>query len=174
ICMLHEPQQQVHALVEHLFRHEAGRMLAALTRWFSLVNLDLAEEVVQDAMVQALRQWPFRGIPENPAAWLMQTARNKALDALRRRAVFRRQEHDLNGHAAALADPASDELTDDQLAMIFACCHPVLSAAARVALTLKSVGGFDVAEIARAFLTNQTTIPQPLLPPQHPPPEPPP
>jgi RNA polymerase sigma-70 factor (ECF subfamily) len=156
-------QQDVRALVEHLFRHEAGRLLAALTRHFGLANLDLAEEVVQDAMVQALRQWPFRGVPDNPAAWLMQTARNKALDVLRRRAMLRRQEDDLDSHAATLPASAPEELADDQLAMIFACCHPVLSAEARTALTLKSVGGFGVAEIARAFLAPETTIAQRLV-----------
>lgn len=81
-----EPQGHVRELVEHLFRHQAGQMLAALTHVFGLENLDLAEEVVQEALVQALRQWPFHGTPDNPRAWLLQTARNKALDLLRRRA----------------------------------------------------------------------------------------
>jgi RNA polymerase sigma-70 factor (ECF subfamily) len=161
--MFDESQEQVHALVDHLFRHEAGRMLAALARLFGLANLDLAEEVVQDAMVQALRQWPFRGIPTNPAAWLMQTARNKALDILRRRAILRRQEYDLDSRAAAFAEPAGDEIVDDQLSIIFACCHPALPPEARVALTLKSVGGFGVAEIVRAFLSQETTIAQRLV-----------
>ncbi|HMF13401.1 MAG TPA: sigma-70 family RNA polymerase sigma factor [Gemmataceae bacterium] len=161
--MSQEAREEVHALVEHLFRHEAGRMLAALTRMFGLADFDPAEEVVQDAMVQALRQWPFRGVPDNPAAWLMRTARNKALDVLRRRTLFRRQECDLDDQAAASQEPVGDELADDQLAMIFACCHPVLPAEARIALTLKSVGGFGVAEIARAFLTQEATIAQRLV-----------
>jgi RNA polymerase sigma-70 factor (ECF subfamily) len=160
--MSHAPPQIVHALVEHLFRHEAGRMLAALTRLFGLAEFDLAEEVVQDAMVQALRKWPFAGIPDNPAAWLMQTARNKALDVLRRRTVLRRRDHDLDSVAAA-EGPSLEEVNDDQLAMMFACCHPALPAEAQVALTLKSVSGFGVAEIARAFLTQEATIAQRLV-----------
>lgn len=157
-----QPPQSVHALVEHLFRHEAGRMLAALTRVFGLAELDLAEEVVQDAMVQALRKWPFAGIPDNPAAWLMQTARNKALDVLRRRAVLRRRDHDLNS-VAAVEEPSPDEVNDDQLAMMFACCHPALPGESQVALALKSVSGFGVPEIARAFLTQEATIAQRLV-----------
>jgi RNA polymerase sigma-70 factor (ECF subfamily) len=160
--MSQPPSQTVHALVEHLFRHEAGRMLAALTRLFGLAEIDLAEEVVQDAMVQALRKWPFAGIPDNPAAWLMQTARNKALDVLRRRATLRRRDHDLGG-VAAVEQPSMEEVNDDQLAMMFACCHPALSAEAQVALTLKSVSGFGVPEIARAFLTQEATIAQRLV-----------
>jgi RNA polymerase sigma-70 factor (ECF subfamily) len=161
--MSRDAPEEVHALVEHLFRHEAGRMLAALTRMFGLADFDLAEEVVQDAMVQALRQWPFRGVPENPAAWLMKTARNKALDLFRRRALLRRQQCDLDSQVADSLEPAGDELSDDQLAMIFACCHPVLPTEARIALTLKSVGGFGIAEIARAFLAQETAIAQRLV-----------
>jgi RNA polymerase sigma-70 factor (ECF subfamily) len=165
-----QPQAQVHELVEHLFRHEAGRMLATLSRVFGLENLDLAEEVVQEALLQALRQWPFQGIPDNPRAWLTQVARNKALDLLRRRASLRRKERELEQQFAARQSAvAAAELSeaavlgDEQLAMIFACCHPGLPPDAQVALTLKAVSGFSVAEIARAFLAEDATISQRLV-----------
>jgi RNA polymerase sigma-70 factor (ECF subfamily) len=165
-----QPQAQVRELVEHLFRHEAGRMLATLSRVFGLENLDLAEEVVQEALLQALRQWPFQGIPDNPRAWLTQVARNKALDLLRRRASLRRKERELEQQFAARQSAvAATELSetavlgDEQLAMIFACCHPGLLPDAQVALTLKAVSGFSVAEIARAFLAEDATIAQRLV-----------
>jgi RNA polymerase sigma-70 factor (ECF subfamily) len=160
----------VHELVEHLFRHEAGRMLAALTHIFGLANLDVAEEVVQEALLQALQQWRFHGIPDNPQAWLLRAARNKALDRFRRQAVLRRKEHELRqrlNERQARQDgadpPGAGELADEQLAMIFACCAPALPSEARVALTLKAVSGFSVAEIARAFLAEEPTIAQRLV-----------
>src|SRR6516225_8806412 len=122
-------EAQVRELVEHLFRHEAGQMLAALTHVFGLENLDLVEEVVQDALLQALQQWRFHGIPDNPQAWLLRAARNKALDVLRRQAALRRKEHELERRLrerhlrAVVADPPeAGELADEQLAMIFVCC----------------------------------------------------
>lgn len=141
-------------------------MVAALGRVFGMAHLELAEEVVQEAMLQALRQWPFRGGPKEPAAWLRQTARNKALDAVRRQAAFRRKQEEieerLRDETASEVQPF-DEIADDQLAMMFACCHPVLAAESRVALTLKAVCGFGVAEIARAFLQPEATIAQRLV-----------
>src|SRR5258708_29990664 len=151
-------------LLDHLFRHEAGRITAAVCSAFGLANLDLAEEVVQDALLQALRPWPFRGVPENPAAWLAQTARNRALDLIRRKATLRRKQPDIERRLSApspIAPP--DEIADEQLAMVFACCHPALAAETRVALTLKAVCGFGAAEIARAFLTPEATIAQRLV-----------
>src|SRR5581483_5526616 len=129
-------QQPVHALVEHLFRHQAGKMLSTLSRIFGLENLDLAEEVVQEEMLQALRQWPYKGVPDNPTAWLVQAARNKALDVLRRRSALRRKEHEVEGllRLREVAQEAPTEGEDDQLAMMFACCHPAIPAEARVAL----------------------------------------
>ncbi len=156
-------------LVEHLFRRQAGQMLARLCRVFGLKHLDLAEEVVQDALVQALRQWPFRGIPDDPAAWLLRVASNRALDVLRRSTSLRRKLADLRDAATPqpAADPAAlpwdGDLGDDQLAMTFACCHPALAEEIRVALTLKAVAGFGVAEVARAFLVPETTIAQRLV-----------
>lgn len=162
--------QQVRQLVEHLFRHHAGQMLATLTHLFGLEHLDLVEEVVQESLMLALRQWPFQGIPEHPRAWLIQAARNKALDALRRRSTLRRIEPELlhrlqqRQEQAELTElPEAGELEDEQLAMIFVCCDPVLTDEARVALTLKTVSGFSVAEIARAFLVEEATIAQRLV-----------
>lgn len=162
--------QQVRQLVEHLFRHHAGQMLATLTHLFGLEHLDLVEEVVQESLILALRQWPFQGIPDHPRAWLIQAARNKALDVLRRRSTLRRIEPELlqrlqqRQEQAELTDlPESGELEDEQLAMIFVCCDPALADEARVALTLKTVSGFSVAEIARAFLVEETAIAQRLV-----------
>jgi RNA polymerase sigma-70 factor (ECF subfamily) len=160
----------VRDLVEHLFRHQAGRMLATLTHIFGLEHLDLAEEVVQDALLQALRQWPFQGIPDNPRAWLVRAARNKALDLLRRRSALRRKKPELEqrlqerqSRADNASWPEASELLDEQLAMILVCCDPVLPEVARVALTLQAVSGFSVAEIARAFLAEEATIAQRLV-----------
>jgi RNA polymerase sigma-70 factor (ECF subfamily) len=163
-------RRPVHALVEHLFRHQAGQMLATLTHIFGLENLDLAEEVVQEALLQALQDWQFAGIPDNPRAWLVRAARNKALDRLRRLAALRRKtpelelllkERQARTDGAEAAD--AGELQDEQLAMILVCCDPALPPEARVALTLKAVSGFSVAEIARAFLCEETTIAQRLV-----------
>jgi RNA polymerase sigma-70 factor (ECF subfamily) len=161
---------RVRELVEHLFRHQAGQMLATLTHVFGLENLDLAEEVVQDALLQALRSWPFDGIPDNPRAWLFRAARNKAVDLLRRQTAFRDKEPELEQRLKerqqrqdATEIPEVGELQDEQLAMIFVCCDPALPAESRVALTLKAVSGFSVAEIARAFLSEEPTIAQRLV-----------
>ncbi|HEY2158610.1 MAG TPA: sigma-70 family RNA polymerase sigma factor, partial [Isosphaeraceae bacterium] len=161
------PAPEVHTLVDHLFRHHAAAMLSGLSRRLGLENLDLAEEVVQDSMLQALRLWPYHGIPENPRAWLMQVARNKALDLVRRRGVFRRKQREIavaESDLTLLAQPDEDgALDDEQLAMIFACNHPALAPDSRVALTLKAACGFSVPEIARAFLAPEPTIAQRLV-----------
>jgi RNA polymerase sigma-70 factor (ECF subfamily) len=154
----------VPGLVEHLFRREAGRLVAGLGRRLGAAHLDLAEEAVQDALILALRQWPFAGVPANPAAWLARAARHRALDRLRRRAAFSRASDELARAVPAIAAvPEPDEVLDDQLAMIFACCHPALPAEGQVALTLKVVCGFSTAEIARAFLVDETAIAQRLV-----------
>jgi RNA polymerase sigma-70 factor (ECF subfamily) len=160
----------VRELVEHLFRHQAGQMLATLTHVFGLEHLDLAEEVVQEALVQALQTWGFVGVPDNPRAWLTRAAHNKALDVLRRRASLRRREPEIEERLKerqaqqAVVDPPEDgELADEQLAMIFVSCDPALPAEGRVALTLKAVSGFSVAEIARAFLSEEATVAQRLV-----------
>jgi RNA polymerase sigma factor (sigma-70 family) len=161
---------EVPQLVDHLFRREAGRMVALLTRLVGPENLGLAEDVVQEALLQALRTWPFRGIPDNPSGWLLQVAKNRSLDLLRRDANLARKEESIRAWAAALppADSGTlgtleDEALDDQLRMIFICCQAAVPREARVALTLKTVGGFGVPEIARAFLAKEATIAQRLV-----------
>lgn len=150
----------VHGLLDHLFRRQAGRLVAALARLLGPDRLDLAEEVVQDAIVRALEVWPHRGVPSDPAAWLARVARNRAIDLLRREATLRDR--------LARWDPeqptrASADGMDDELAMVFLCCHPSLPRESRVALTLKTVGGFGVTEIARAFLARPDAIAQRLV-----------
>ena len=161
-------ENRIDELVDHLFRHQAGQMMAALTHMFGIENLDLAEDVVQDALMQALKQWPYRGIPDNPRAWLIQVARNKALDLLRRKSTLKRVELQLQKQLEEYRPdfPESDPncaFRDEQLAMIFACCHPELPPESRVALTLKAVSGFSVPEIARAFLAEEPTIAQRIV-----------
>src|SRR5262245_16646779 len=102
------PQRQVHELVEHLFRRRAGQMVSALARLFGLADLDLAEEVVQDALLQALRRWPFHGIPPDPAGWLARVAANRALDVLRRRASLRRKTDDIRDRYQAITTVPPD------------------------------------------------------------------
>jgi RNA polymerase sigma-70 factor, ECF subfamily len=159
-----------HGLVDHLFRERSGQMVAWLTRMFGPAHLELAEEVVQDALIKALQQWPFTGVPRNPAGWLFQVARNRALDVLRREASLRGRAAEIGAEiersAARLAldeAPADDLLRDDELRMIVLCCHPALPRDAQVALSLKTVGGFSVPEIARAFLVPDATIAQRLV-----------
>jgi RNA polymerase sigma factor (sigma-70 family) len=154
---------EVPQLVDHLFRREAGRMVAVLTRLLGTEHLGLAEDVVQEALIKALRTWPFRGVPDNPGGWLMQVAKNRALDLLRRDINLARKEEALRGWTATLAGEGDDEALDDQLRMIFICCQPAVPRDARVALTLKIVGGFGVPEIARAYLAKEATIAQRLV-----------
>ncbi len=144
-------------------------MVALLTRVFGPAHLGLAEEVVQDALVKALQQWPLAGVPDNPPAWLMRVARNGALDVLRRHAAFRDRaadvEAELRRHedASRAHDPLGMGIGDDELRMVFMCCHPSIPRDARVALSLKIAGGFSVREIARAFLAPEAAIAQRLV-----------
>src|SRR5215472_12001582 len=163
-----EPEvAQVGGSVEHLFRHESGRIVAYLTRLLGPAHMDLAEEVVQEALLKALQSWSYSGIPTNPAAWLLQVARNSALDAIRHRKVSAEKEPALIAEITAGSRPSRPDdvtfdanLRDDELRMIFMCCHPALSPEASVALSLKTVGGFSVREIARAFLADEATVAQ--------------
>lgn len=135
-------------------------MLATLTRIFGPRRLDLAEEVVEDALVKALELWPFQGIPENPSAWLIQVAKHRALDAIRREASLAEKLPDLT---RAFPPEDAAHFADDELTMMFLCCHPALARETRIALTLKSVAGFSVREIARAFLAEEAAIAQRLV-----------
>ncbi|MBZ2180085.1 MAG: RNA polymerase subunit sigma-70 [Acidobacteria bacterium] len=141
-------------LVENLFRREAGQMVASLTRSFGPANLSLAEDAVQEALIRALRVWPYRGVPPNPAAWLHTAARHYALDQIRRAAKQPGLE------PLPLSEPPS---IDDTLQLILLCCHPAIPSESHVALILKTVSGFSVAEIARAFLSPPETIAQRLV-----------
>ncbi|MBN8568144.1 MAG: sigma-70 family RNA polymerase sigma factor [Ignavibacteria bacterium] len=152
-------------LADHLFRHEAGKMVAVLTRIFGLSNIELAEDIVQDAFTQALKEWTFK-TPENPAAWLMMTAKNKAIDILRRERHKKNYEEEssYNSQYEYSSIPIIEnlfmhnEIKDSQLRMIFACCHPSLSYADQIAFTLKICSGFSIDEIAAALLSNPETI----------------
>jgi RNA polymerase sigma factor (sigma-70 family) len=151
-------------VVEHLFRHESAKMVATLTRIFGIEHLTLAEDVVQEALSRALQTWPFYGVPQNPAAWIMRASRNLALDVVRREKNFRDKEPEIihrMEHAAAAPDApifGDQEIADDRLRMMFVCCHPLVPADAQAALALKTLCGFSVAEIARAFLTTEAAI----------------
>jgi len=159
------------ALVDHLFRKQAGQMIATLTRTLGSRHLALAEDAVQDALMTAMQQWPFRGVPENPEAWLFQVARNRALDRLRHGRMAIDKEPAIARESATEQPPATAPLLrhelppveDDQLGLLFLTCHPSLAPDARVALALKLVGGFSVNEIARAFLSQESTIAQRLV-----------
>src|SRR2546428_1329123 len=145
------------AAVTAVFREEAGRLTAALVR--ALGDFDLAEEVVQDSLVAALEKWPEQGIPEKPGAWLMTTARRRAIDILRRDTRYREklallERSDMRPERAE---------ADDRLRLIFTCCHPALSPEAQVALTLRAVVGFTTAEIASAFLVAEATVAQRIV-----------
>lgn len=151
---------------DHLFRHQAGRMVAALTRVFGLHNLELAEDVVQDAFCRALEVWKVRGIPENPSAWLMTTARNRALDVLRRERTARtfapeyskllQTEWTMANAVREVLD--STDVHDDQLRMMFSCCNQALPETTQVMLVLSLVGGFGAREIAAAFVGSQAAV----------------
>lgn len=153
-------------LHEHLFRHEAGRMTASLTRLFGVHNLALAEDVVQDAFARALEVWKFQGVPPNPAAWLMTTARNRALDVIRRERTARTFAPELTRlldsewTASAAVDEAfaGDVVLAEQLRVMFSCCGPGLAEPAQVALILNILCGFGVAEIAAAFLDGRSAV----------------
>lgn len=156
-------QTHVGDSVDHLFRHHAGQMVSVLCRIFGVDRIDMIEDAVQDALVSALRRWPFTGMPDNPTAWLTQAAKNRLIDQLRRDG--RLDEFDdgveVLDPAAAKAEKSvffSSEIAEDTLRMIFACCHPSIAADSQVALTLKIVGGFSVAEIASAYLANEESV----------------
>jgi RNA polymerase sigma-70 factor (ECF subfamily) len=151
--------------IDATFRHEAGRLVGALTRF--LGDFDIAEEAVQDALAEAVARWPAEGIPERPAAWLQRTARNRAIDRLRREAKGREKLALIA--VDPLRDPGADPGAvpqaepDERLRLLFLCCHPALSPDAQIALTLRAVAGLTTAEIASAFLTSESTISQRIL-----------
>jgi RNA polymerase sigma-70 factor (ECF subfamily) len=150
------------AIIDRVFRDEAGKAIATLTRFFG--DIDLAEEAVQDAFMVATERWPDAGLPPNPAGWIVTTARNRAIDRLRRESTREdRHAQAVALHAATDPEPVEEPVSDDRLRLIFTCCHPALDAAARVALTLRLLGGLQTPEIARAFLVPEPTMAQRLV-----------
>lgn len=166
------PSGDVKRTVEAVWRIESARLIAGLAR--IVRDVGLAEELAQDALVAALEQWPRDGAPDNPGAWLLSTARHRGIDRIRRERLARRKSEELGVElerrsealeldlAAALDDPF-EPFDDDLLRLIFATCHPVLAKQARVALTLRLLGGLTTAEIARAFLTPEPTVAQRIV-----------
>jgi RNA polymerase sigma-70 factor (ECF subfamily) len=154
-------------VVDRLFRHESGRAVASLIR--VLRDFDAAEDAVQEAFVVALERWPRDGTPDNPGAWITRVARNKAIDKLRRERTLQVKKEILAGLEALEPDSgeieAADEprLPDDRLRLIFTCCHPAIAPEARVALTLRTLGGLTTAEIASAFLATEAAMAQRLV-----------
>ena len=162
-------RSSANAAIEAVWRIESARLIAGLARMVR--DVGLAEDLAQDALVAAIERWPQSGIPDNPGAWLMTTAKNRAVDLARRRETGQRKGEELTREAGQRAQPGEadlveqldDEVGDDLLGLIFTCCHPLLSREARVALTLRLLGGLDTAEIARAFLAKESTIAQRLV-----------
>ncbi|HUJ07429.1 MAG TPA: RNA polymerase sigma factor [Streptosporangiaceae bacterium] len=165
-----QPPQQAHAAIETVIRLESARLIAGLARYAG-GDIGLAEELAQDAVVAALEQWPRDGVPQNPGAWLMTVAKRRAIDQFRRNAELDRKYAQIGRDLAAAEDDGtadldraiSDGIDDDMLRLIFTACHPVLSVPARVALTLRLVGGLTTAEIARAYLVPEPTIAQRIV-----------
>jgi RNA polymerase sigma-70 factor, ECF subfamily len=155
--------------IEAVWRIESARLIAGLARMVG--DVGLAEDLAQDALVAAMEKWPEGGVPDNPGAWLMATAKNRAIDGLRREKTYERKREEVARDTGLLfamersdfEAAADDEIGDDLLALIFTCCHPLLSGEARVALTLRLLGGLTTTEIARAFLASEATVAQRLV-----------
>jgi RNA polymerase sigma-70 factor (ECF subfamily) len=160
-------QQSVAPLVEHFFRHEAGKLVSVLTRIFGFRHFDLVEDMVQATLSDALQAWAIRGVPENPTGWVHRVAKNKVLDALRRDQTGQRAREEwaqIHSQTLPLNNDSfvdlflDSEIDDSQLRMMFACCHPHLARENQLALTLKALGGFGNAEIAHALLVPEETV----------------
>jgi RNA polymerase sigma factor (sigma-70 family) len=162
-------ESDVHRTIEAVWRIESARVIAGNTR--IVRDLGVAEELAQDALVAALEQWPVSGIPQNPGAWLTAAARNRAIDVQRRNQLFEQKHEELSREAEAkqaaavaeLDEAMDDNFGDDLLRLIFMACHPVLSSEARIALTLRLLGGLTTEEIARAFLVQEATVAQRIV-----------
>ncbi|WP_406123115.1 RNA polymerase sigma factor [Streptomyces sp. NBC_00989] len=159
------PETSLETALETVFRIESPRIIAAVAR--IVRDVGIAEELAQDALVAALEQWPRDGVPDNPGAWLMATARHRAVDLIRRRENYARKLQEIGRTLETTAPPeeppAPDDIDDDLLRLVFTTCHPVLSPEARTALTLRLLGGLTTPEIARAFLAPEPTIAQRIV-----------
>jgi RNA polymerase sigma factor (sigma-70 family) len=161
--------ENVHRAIEAVWRIESAKVIAALTR--IVKDVGLAEDLAQDALLAALEKWPETGVPDNPGAWLMGTAKHRAIDAVRRRALHERKEGEIVAEVEARHEQATpdldaqidDHVGDDVLRLLFIACHPILSTDARVTLTLRLLGGLTTQEIARAFLAPEATIAQRIV-----------
>jgi RNA polymerase sigma factor (sigma-70 family) len=164
------PGADISQLAEHLFRAESGKLVSVLTSIFGVERLQLAEDVVQEAMIRALKTWPYYGIPKNPAAWLTQTAKNLALDLIRREKLFQDKQpaiiatfeqwpEEFGQHTARF----ETEIKDDRLRLMFTCCHPLIAHEDQTALALKTLCGFGTTEIAKAFLTTEAAVAKRLV-----------
>jgi RNA polymerase sigma-70 factor (ECF subfamily) len=158
-------KNDINQLVDHLYRHEAGKLVAVLTSVFGSDNLELAEDVVHDSLIEAIKNWPYKGLPEDPSAWLYKVARNKTLNILNKEKYKKHHATEiaqtLNYEWATITTDqlfSEHQIADDQLRMIFTACHPSLSKDSQVALTLKTLCGFSIPEIAHAFFTSDDTI----------------
>ena len=159
---------ETHAAIDAVWRIESARLIAGLARITG--DIGVAEELAQDALVAALEQWPQSGVPENPGAWLMGTAKHRAIDLFRRRERLARKVEELGRGLETQAplgvpdvDAIDDHIGDDLLRLVFTACHPVLSTEARVALTLRLLGGLTTEEIARAYLVPVATVAQRIV-----------
>lgn len=159
----------IHGAIDQVWRHESAKVIGRLTRLVG--DVGLAEDLAQDALLIALEKWPSTGVPDNPGAWLLATAKHRAIDAMRRTSLHQRKHDEIGReleHLHELATPdldaqLDDQVGDDVLSLMFMACHPVLSKEARVALTLRLLGGLTTAEIARAFLSSEPTIAQRIV-----------
>src|SRR5687767_3350876 len=160
---------RIHEAIDAVWRIESAKLIAGLAR--IVRDVGVAEDLAQDALVAALKQWPESGVPDNPAAWLMATAKHRALDLFRRRKMLERKHQEIGRELETRQDEAvsaldvalDDDVGDDLLRLIFTSCHPVLSTEARVALTLRLLGGLTTDEIARGFLASEATIAQRIV-----------
>jgi RNA polymerase sigma factor (sigma-70 family) len=161
-----DPRPDTRRTIDAVWRMEAARLIAGLTR--VVRDVGLAEDLAQDALVAALEQWPRTGVPDNPGAWLMAVARRRGVDAIRRRVTLERKVEEIGRDFTETEDPMADieietTVQDDVLRLMFTACHPVLSPEARVALTLKMIGGLSTEEIARAFVVPTSTMAQRIV-----------
>src|SRR5512141_911633 len=165
----HDGRTDAHRAIAAVWRIESAKLIAGLTR--IVHDVGLAEDLAQDALVAALEKWPESGVPDNPGAWLMGTAKHRAIDSLRRDKLLERKHAEIAPTIEAareqvvseLDDAIDDDIGDDLLRLIFMTCHPVLSTEARAALTLRLLGGLTTTEIARAFLVPEPTIAQRIV-----------